>query len=73
MYEWARFRRAKGGIKIHTLYDLETQVPAFLHITEASVHDVNAMDKIPYEPCAFYVFDLGYNDFGKLHCINKIG
>ena len=73
VYEWARFRRAKGGIKIHTLYDLETQVPAFLHITEASVHDVNAMDVIPYEPGAFYVFDRGYNDFRRLHCINEIG
>ena len=73
VYEWARFRRAKGGVKIHTLYDLETQVPAFLHITEASVHDVNAMDEIPYEPGAFYVFDRGYNDFRRLHCISEIG
>lgn len=72
VYEWARFRRAKGGIKIHTLYDLETQVPAFLHITEASVHDVNAMDKIPYEQGAFYVFDRGYNDFKRLYRINEI-
>ena len=71
VYEWARFRRAKGGIKIHTLYDLETQVPAFLHITEASVHDVNAMDKIPYEQGAFYVFDRGYNDFKRLYRINE--
>ena len=72
VYEWARFRRAKGGIKIHTLYDLETQVPAFLHITEASVHDVNALDKIPYEQGAFYVFDRGYNDFKRLYRINEI-
>ena len=72
VYEWARFRRAKGGIKIHTLYDLESQVPAFLHITEASVHDVNAMDKIPYEQGAFYVFDRGYNDFKRLYRINEI-
>jgi len=57
VYDRVRFCRAKGRIKIHTLYDLETQVPAFLHITEASVHDVNAMDVIPYEPGAFYVFD----------------
>ena len=72
VYEWARFRRAKGGIKIHTLYDLETQVPAFLHIAEASAHGVNAMDVIPYEPGAFFVFDRGYNDFRRLHCINEI-
>lgn len=73
VYHWAKFRKSKGGIKVHTLYDLETQIPAFLHITTASVHDMNAMDKIPYEPDAFYVFDRGYNDFKRLFCINEIG
>ena len=72
VYEWARFRRAKGGIKIHTLYDLEAQVPAFIHITEASVNDVRAMDEIPYEPGAFYVFDRGYNDFKRLRVISEL-
>lgn len=72
VYEWARFRKAKGGIKIHTLYDLEAQVPAFIHITEASVNDVRAMDEIPYEPGAFYVFDRGYNDFKRLRVISEL-
>ena len=72
VYEWARFRRAKGGIKIHTLYDLEAQVPAFIHITEASVNDVRAMDEMPYEPGAFYVFDRGYNDFKRLRVISEL-
>ena len=72
VYEWARFRRAKGGIKTHTLYDLEAQVPAFIHITEASVNDVRAMDEIPYEPGAFYVFDRGYNDFKRLRVISEL-
>ena len=72
VYEWARFRKAKGGIKIHTLYDLEAQVPAFIHITEASVNDVRAMDEMPYEPGAFYVFDRGYNDFKRLRVISEL-
>ncbi len=72
VYSWAKFRRAKGGVKAHVEFDLETQVPAFIHITTASVHDVNAMDVIPYEENAFYVFDRGYNDFKRLFHIDEI-
>lgn len=46
MFEWAKFRQHKGGIKMHTLFDVETQIPAFVHITTASVHDTKAMPKI---------------------------
>jgi Domain of unknown function (DUF4372) len=49
VFWWAKFRKAKGGIKLHTLYDITTQIPAFIHITAATVNDVNAMDYIPYE------------------------
>ena len=70
VFWWAKFRKRKGGIKIHTLYDIETQVPAFFHITEAAVNDVRAMDEIPYEPGAYYIFDRGYNDFGRLYRID---
>ena len=66
VFWWAKFRKHKGGVKIHTLYDIETQVPAFFHITEAAVNDVRAMDEIPYEPSAYYIFDRGYNDFSRL-------
>ena len=45
----------KGGIKVHTLYDVETQIPAFFHITEASVHDSKVMIEIPYEPSSYYI------------------
>ena len=48
VFEWAKFRTTKGDVKVHTMYDVETQVPAFVHITPASVHDMNAMDVIPY-------------------------
>jgi hypothetical protein len=48
VFWWAKFRKKKGGIKVHTLYDVETQIPTFFHITTASLHDSKAMDKIPY-------------------------
>ena len=73
VFRWAKFRRKKGGIKVHTLYDIETQIPAFLHITTASVHDVKAMPEIPLEAGAYYIFDRGYNDFANLARIDTIG
>ena len=73
IFWWAKFRKAKGGIKIHLLYDIETQIPTFFHLTEAIVNDVNAMDVIPYETEAYYIFDRGYNDLKRLYNINKIG
>ena len=74
-FKWAIFRKnqRKGGIKVHTLYDLETSIPTFFHITEAKVNDMNAMDVIPYEEDSFYIFDRGYNDFERLFRINAIG
>jgi len=71
IFQWARFRKHKGGVKIHTLLDLETQVPAFYHITEARVHDSVAMKKIPLEVGSYYVFDRGYNAFKELYKINS--
>ena len=74
-FKWALFRKnqRKGGIKAHTLYDIETSIPTFFHITEARIHDTKAMDAIPYEESSFYIFDRGYNDFGRLHNIANIG
>lgn len=73
VFWWAKFRRRKGGIKVHTLYDVETQIPAFFHITEASVHDSKAMKEIPYEPGSYYIFDRAYNNFKMLYRIHQIG
>ena len=70
VFWWAKFRKAKGGIKLHTLYNITTQIPAFVHITNATVNDVNAMDVIPYEAGAYYIFDRGYVDFARLYTIN---
>lgn len=73
LFWWASFRKTKGGIKVHTLYDVVTQIPTFLHITKAKVNDMNAMDEIPYEPNAYYIFDRGYFDLARLFTINLIG
>ena len=72
VFWWAKFRKYKGGIKIHTLYDIETQTPTFFHVTNAKVNDVNAMDVIPYEIGSYYVFDRGYNDFKRLYKIKTL-
>jgi len=72
LFWWAKFRKTKSGIKLHTLFDVATQIPAFIHITEAKVHDMKAMDEIPYEPNAYYIFDRGYFDLARLYRIDII-
>jgi hypothetical protein len=71
VFWWAEFRKTKGGLKMHTLYDVKTQIPSFVHITTASVNDINAMDKIQYEKGSYYIFDRAYNDFERLYRIEK--
>jgi len=71
IFWWAKFRKNKGGIKLNTLFDVNTQIPAFIHISPASVHDVNAMDYLIYEIGAYYIFDRGYVDFTRLFIINQ--
>ena len=71
VFWWAKFRKNKGGIKLHTLFDINTQIPAFVHITPASVHDMNAMDYLFYETDAYYIFDRGYVDYTRLHKITQ--
>lgn len=73
VFSWALFRKKKGGIKLHTLYDIETQIPTFFHITPARNHDTRAMDAIPYEENSFYIFDRAYNDFSRLFTIDGVG
>ena len=73
VFEWAIFHKHKGRVKIHALYDVEAQVPTFVHITLAKVHDTNAMAEIPYEAGTLNLFDRGYNDFGNLYTIHRIG
>ena len=70
VFWWAKFRKKKGGVKAHVLYDLESQVPAFFHVSTASVYDSKAMNEIHYESGSYYVFDRGYNAFKELFKIH---
>lgn len=73
VFWWAEFRKHKGGIKLHTLYDIKTSIPSFLYISKASVHDVNILDLIPYEAGSFYIVDRGYIDYHRLYSIHSKG
>jgi hypothetical protein len=69
-YYWATFRSTKAGIKLHTQIDLKTAIPEFIHFSNASVHDVNALDLIRFEANSFYVMDRGYVDYKRLYRIH---
>lgn len=69
MFPWARFRKAKGAVRLHTLLDLQGNIPTFIHISDGKFHEVNVLDMVPLEPGAFYVMDRGYTDFARLHAI----
>jgi hypothetical protein len=71
VFWWAKFRKQKGAIKLHTQFDIKTDIPHFIHFTDGSVHDVNIMDVLVYEPGSFYIFDRGYVDFDRLHKIHQ--
>lgn len=73
IFWWAKFRKTKGAIKLHTLLDVKTSIPCFVHITEATIHEVNVMDELVYETGSFYVFDRGYIDYERLYTIHKTG
>jgi Domain of unknown function (DUF4372)/Transposase DDE domain len=66
LFPWARFRKHKAAVKLHTLLDLHGNIPTFIRITDGKVHDVNILDEIMPEPGAFYVMDRGYIDFERL-------
>jgi len=67
LFPWAKFRRRKGAVKLHTLLDLRGNIPCFIHISTGKMHDVNVLDQLLLEAGAFYVMDRGYVDFERLH------
>ena len=67
LFPWARFRKHKAAVKMHTLLDLHGNIPTFIGITDGTVHDVNILDQILPEAGAFYVMDRGYLDFERLY------
>ncbi len=73
LFDWAPFRSTKAAIKLHTLLDLRGAIPAFIHISDGKLHDVNVLDILPVEAGAFYVMDRGYVDFERLYAMHQAG
>jgi hypothetical protein len=73
MFPWARFRVAKGAVKMHTLLDLRGNIPSFVHISDGKMHDGHALDLLPVEAGAIYVMDRGYVDFSRLFGLHQAG
>lgn len=71
VFPWAKFRKNKGAVKLHTLLDLRGNIPTFIHISDGKLHDVNILDILPLEAGAFYVMDRGYVDFSRLYTISQ--
>jgi hypothetical protein len=71
VFWWAEFRKTKGGIKLHTLYGIKTSIPGFIHISTASVNDMNAMNVHYYEPGSYYIFDRGYIDYAIFNRVHQ--
>jgi len=71
LFPWARFRRTKGAVKLHTLMDLRGSIPSFIHISDGKLHDVNVLDLLLPESGAYYVMDRAYLDFERLFRINQ--
>lgn len=68
---WAPFRKLKGAVKLHTQYDIKTEIPTFIHLSDGLMHDVKFLDQLQWEPKAFYVMDRAYIDFKRLNQINE--
>jgi transposase len=73
VFWWAKFRKHKAAIKLHTLLDIRCEIPCFIHISDGKLHDINVLDIIELDPGAFYVMDRGYTDWQRLHKIHTAG
>ena len=71
LFPWARFRKHKGAVKLHTLLDLRGNIPTFIHISDGKLHDVNILDQMAFEAGSFYVMDRGYIDFARLYVLHQ--
>ncbi len=73
LFPWAKFRKNKAAVKLHTLVDLRGNIPCFMHITDGKTNDVKALDQLPIEAGAFYMMDRGYVDFQRLRRFTRNG
>jgi hypothetical protein len=67
LFPWAKFRRHKSAVKLHTLFDLRGSIPCFIHVSGGKMADVTSLDHLPIEPGSFYVMDRGYVDFARFY------
>ena len=73
VFPWAKFRKKKAAVKLHTLLDLQGNIPTFIYISDGKLHDVNILDKLILEPGSFYIMDRGYLDFARLYLMAQSG
>jgi len=71
VFWWAKFRKNKGAVKLHTVLDIKTEIPCYIHITDGKVHEVNVLDIIEFEPNGFYIMDRGFVDYERLYAIHS--
>jgi len=71
LFPWAKFRKEKGGVKLHTLLNVRTHIPSFILVTDAKFHDVNVLDHLIFEPGSVYVMDRAYVDYERLYRIHQ--
>jgi len=71
LFPWARFRKTKGAIKLHTMIEAQSSIPVFIDITHGKVHDVHGLDLLTPEPGSFLVMDRGYVDFARLYTLHQ--
>jgi len=71
VFPWARFRKSKGAVKLHTLLDLRGDIPTFIWITDGKVHDINVLDHLVPEPGSIYIMDRAYLDFKRLYWLHQ--
>ena len=71
LFPWAKFRKHKAAVKVHTLMDLRGSIPCFIRITDGKVHDVNILDELILEAGAIYIMDRGYLDFARLYTFTQ--
>lgn len=70
VFWWAKFRKKKGAIRLHTVLDIKTEIPCFIHITDGKTHEVNVLDEIEFEANGFYIMDRGFIDYERLYSIH---
>jgi len=71
IFWWAKFRKHKAAVKLHTVLDIKTEIPCYVHVTDGTVHELNLLDILEYEPDGFYILDRGFVDYKRLYNIDQ--